>query len=167
MKGDLGTLRKVCRYAATVMAAGEIVLAACITITVILGIASMASDSFNEALEPFYAVFGDLEGFRFAETVFILLLGSVTVDSIRRMMVTLRDSHTPFTEGIASSMKAVSLVYLVSSFVLLALEIAAGSTVTEALFIFLGTLLVCVVMYCLSIVFRYGAVLQDESDHTL
>ena len=102
MKGDLGTLRKVCRYAATVMAAGEIVLAACITITVILGIASMASDSFHEALEPFYAVFGDLEGFRFAETVFILLLGSVTVDSIRRMMVTLRDSHTPFTEGIAS-----------------------------------------------------------------
>ena len=43
MKGDLGTLRKVCRYAATVMAAGEIVLAACIVITVILGISSMES----------------------------------------------------------------------------------------------------------------------------
>ena len=167
MKGDLGTLRKICRYAATVMAVGVIVLAACIAITLVLGIASMASDSFAETLEPFYAVFGDLEGFRFAETIFILLLGIVTVDSIRRMMVTLRDSHTPFTEDIASSMRAVSIVYLVSSFVLLALEIAAGSTVTEALFIFLGTLLVCVVMYCLSIVFRYGAVLQDESDHTL
>ena len=122
-----------------------------------------------ENREELYGIYYNLlnEGFRFAETVFILLLGIVTVDSIRRMMVTLRDSHTPFTEGIASSMKAVSIVYLISSFVLLALEIAAGSTVTEALFIFLGTLLVCVVMYCLSIVFRYGAVLQDESDHTL
>ena len=167
MKGDLGTLRKVCRYAATVMMAGEIVLTASIVITLALGIASMASDQFSEALEPFYALFGDLEGFRFAETVFILLLGSVTVDSIRRMMVTLRDSHTPFAEGVASSMRTISIIYLASSFVLLALEIAAGSTVTEALFIFLGTLLVCVVMYCLSIVFRYGAVLQDESDHTL
>ena len=28
-------------------------------------------------------------------------------------------------------------------------------------------ILICVVLYCLTIVFRYGCILQNESDHTL
>ena len=44
MKGDLSTLKKVCKYASVVMLIGEIVFAALVLITVALGIASLFSD---------------------------------------------------------------------------------------------------------------------------
>lgn len=167
MKGDLGTLRKVCRYASKVMLAGEFVLVAFIVVTVTMGLGSLVSEAVSEALDSLSWIIGEYSGTRFVEVVFILVLGTLTVDAVRRLMDTFQGSHTPFTDGNADLMKRVSVCYLVSSFILLALEIASGSTVSGALFIFLGTLLVCVVLYCLSIVFRYGTVLQVESDHTL
>jgi hypothetical protein len=36
-----------------------------------------------------------------------------------------------------------------------------------AVCMFLVCILISVVMYCLTIIFRYGSILQDESDHTL
>lgn len=167
MKGDLGTLRKVCRYASKVMRVGESVLVGCLAATIVLGIGSAVSAEVREAVESASWLIGGYSGVSFVEIAFILALGAVTVDAVRRMMDSFQGSHTPFTDTNADLMKRMSVCYLVSSFVLLALEAASGSTVSEAVFIFLGTLLVCVVMYCLSIVFRYGTALQVESDHTL
>lgn len=170
MKGDLDTLRKVCRYASKVMLAGEIVLAAVVAITVIVGIGSLLSDSLADAVASWSeAVYGvpEVGATRFAETLFILVLGTVTVDAVRRLMETYRGSHSPFDESNADLVKGLSVLYLASSVVLLVLEVLSGGSVSECLFYFLGTLLICVVLYCLSIVFRYGSVLQNESDHTL
>lgn len=167
MKGDLGTLRKVCRYASAVMRIGQAVLVGCLAATIVLGVGSAMSAEVRDAVESVSWLIGGYSGIRLVEIAFILALGAVTVNAVGRMMDSFQDSHTPFTDSNTDLMKRVSVCYLVSSFVLLALEVAAGSTVSEAVFLFLGTLLVCVVMYCLSIVFRYGTALQVESDHTL
>ncbi len=171
MKGDLNTLRKVCLYASKVMLAGEVVLAALILFTVAVGIGSVFSDTLGGLLDT---VVGSLRGGSdggdlplVVETVLILVLGLVTVHIVHGFMDSITREHSPFTQGNVSRLKAASWLYLGASVLLLVVEYVASGSISGAVFLCLGCMMVCVVMYCLALVFRYGGVLQKESDETL
>ena len=170
MRGDLHTLKRVCEYASKVMYVAEYVLAALAVATLALIIASF----FSEAAEDFISKWvesGSDETYRRVAGAFkyliIWVMGFLTVKGVHDIMCDIRDEHSPFTEANTGRMILISKIYLVGAFILLALDIVAGTQIAFVVFVFLGCLLISVVMYCLALVCRYGGVLQKESDETL
>ena len=97
----------------------------------------------------------------------IWVMGFITVKGLHDIMCDIRDEHSPFTERNTKRMISISLFYLASAFVLLILDVIAGTPIAFTVFVFLGCTLISVVTYCLALVCRYGGVLQKESDETL
>ncbi len=171
MKGDLSTLKKVCKYASVVMFIGELVFAGLILATVILGIASQFSDSGKDMLFDWIGVNGSDSTLKifssFFVTTLIFILGLITVWMVHDIMVSIKTEYSPFVPENAKRIKTISMAFLFSSVFLLVFGFLAEKGVTELLFMFFGSLMVAVVMYCLTIVCRYGVLLQKESDETL
>lgn len=171
MKGDLHTLKKVCKYAATVMLIGKYVLAALIVILLILGIGSFFNGDMANILNTWVGVNKDASDLvkvaSFLEEELILIMGFITVWETHKIMDSVKTEYTPFIIDNADRIKAVSFTFLFSSVLLFALSLLADKGIKLALFMFFGSLLVAVVLYCLTIVVRYGVLLQKESDETL
>ena len=170
MKGDLHTLKRICEYASKVMFAGIIVIVVFLVATLVLGIGSVFSDGMGDILN---AVTGlespdDLHSWAaLFKIVAILALGAVTVYTVYLLMVSIRDEHSPFNDRNTGSTILLSKIYLVMSVVLLVLSAAAADSIAMVAFMFFGCILLSVLLYCFALIVRYGAVLQDESDHTL
>ena len=171
MRGDLHTLKRVCEYASKVMLVAEYVLAALAIATVVVGIASFFVDEAESLMLDIIAASESDSMLRKVSSVLKLLmiwvLGFITIKAVHDIMCTIRDEHSPFTEDNTRRMIVVSIAYLVFAFVFLLLDIMIATSPAEAIFLFLGLTLVSVVMYCLALMCRYGAVLQKESDETL
>lgn len=166
MKGDLSTVKKVSRYASTVMAVGAVVLGACIVAVAGIGIWSAVSEEGVKALSGILQTDGNIAA-ACLELLVILALGLATVLTIREFMLNIIREHSPFNTENVRRLKLLSVIYLALSFVLAATDIANTGFTFHTLFLFFGSILVSVVMYCLSCVFNYGSVLQKESDETL
>lgn len=170
MKGDLHTLQKVCGYASKVMLLGEAVIAAVILAVAVLGLTSPFVGWSADALSFIaglrvpsdLATYADL-----ARVLFILVLGLFTVFTVRLLMISVSREHSPFTLDNVRPMVAASKVYLLGAVVIGALTFLATESFGETVFVFFGCVLISVVLYCFGLMIRYGAVLQDESDHTL
>ena len=171
MKGDLHTLKKVCKYASTVMFIGEIVFAVLIIATIALAIASQFSDGAKDIFVDLISAKDYSDPLKttssFIVMTLIFALGFLTVWMVHDIMVSIMTEYSPFVIENANRIKTLSLAFLFSSVFLLIFGILAGKGVTELLFLFFGSLMVSVVLYCLTIVCRYGALLQKESDETL
>lgn len=171
MKGDLSTLKKVCKYASPVMFIGEIVFGALVLETVALGILSQFSDSWKDTLFDWIGVAGTESSLAifssFVVTTLIFILGFITVWIVHDLMESIKSEYSPFVPENAKRIKNISMAFLFSSVFLLTFGFLAGKGITELLFMFFGSLMVAVVMYCLTIVCRYGVLLQKESDETL
>lgn len=169
MRGDLHTLRRVCSYASVVMFAGEIAFIILTIASLALGIWSFLSDDVRE-------MFTDL--IRCGSSDLSLISGSVemallfitmfiTVKAIHDIMVPIQNDNSPFMEENSSHFKLICMTFLISSVPLCILEYLNREDLVLALCVLLICILISVVMYCLTIIFRYGYLLQDESDHTL
>ena len=171
MKGDLSTLKKVCRYASVVMLIGEIIFAMLFIATLIMGISTFITDVWKDALFEWIGVNGSDGTVKivsaFIVTLMIIALAFITVGMVREIMVSIKTEYTPFIPENAKRIKTISMAFLFSSVFLLLFGFLAGKGITELLFMFFGSLMVAVVMYCLTIVCRYGVLLQKESDETL
>lgn len=171
MRGDLYTLKKVCKYASTVMLAGVVIFAILAIVTAVFGIGALFSESMLERLCGWVGVGRDQSTLvitaSFFQMLAIYIMGIITVYSVYKIMSTIMSNYTPFTSENAKRIKTISLTFLFSSALLLILGVLAQRSITEIAFMFFGCLLVSVVLYCLTIVCRYGVILQDESDHTL
>ena len=171
MKGDLSTLKKVCKYASTVMFVGEIVFAVMVIATIAMAVASQFSDGAKDIFVDLISAkdFGDpvKTTSSFIVMTLIFALGFVTVKAVHDVMVSIMTEYSPFVLENADRIKMLSLAFLFSSVIFLVFGILAGKGITELLFLFFGSLMVSVVLYCLTIVCRYGALLQKESDETL
>ncbi len=172
MKGDLHTLKKVCLYGSKVMLAGTFVLLAVAIAVAAVGVSTLFTDSTKDILS--YILQFDVAsasslkvGVSVAELVFVFLLATETVRRIYLVMVSIHTEHSPFNESNTQIVQTLSCVFLVSAVVLMAFELVAGRGVASALFMFFGCILLAVVLYIFALIIRYGAVLQDESDHTL
>ena len=171
MRGDLHTLKRVCEYATKVMLVAEFVLAAIITVTVVIGIAALFMDEAESMIMDWISASESDSMLRKVSSVLKLLmiwiLGFITVKAVHDVMCTIRDEHSPFTEENTGRIILISLIYLVAAFIFLLLDVLIATRPAEAIFLFLGLTLISVVTYCLALVCRYGAVLQKESDETL
>jgi len=170
MKGDLHTLKRVCEYASKVMLAGTIILAAAMAVALVLGIASAFSDTAGNLLRNIFGLSplsGSDNAAPLLELLAILLLGTATVFTISRIMVSIMNEHSPFNDANTSRLIDLSKLYLVGAFAIGLLSGISGNGLTATAFLFFGCILIAVVLYCFGLVIRYGAVLQDESDHTL
>ena len=168
----LSRLKKVCKYASVVMDVATVVLALLTIAMAAIGIwsafdASLSAQIFNDLLHLGTDADGLTKTAACIQIVLILGLGALTVFILGRIMRSIHTEHSPFTELNASRMKLMSVSYLISSFLLMVLGIMKGSNVLEIVFLFLGMLLVAVVSYCLTLMCRYGLLLQEESDMTL
>ena len=170
MKGDLHTLKRICEYAAKVMFVGEFVLIALLIATLVLGIGSSFSDGMGDILNTVTGLAAPHDLSTWAallKVVVIIGLGAFTVWVVYGLMVSIRDEHSPFNGRNTDSIILLSKIYLVIAVVLLALSIAASDSIAMMAFLFFGCVLISVLLYCFALTVRYGAVLQDESDHTL
>ncbi len=170
MKGDLHTLQRVCQYASKVLFIGEVVLDIIILTMAALAIGTILSPSIGNMMEPFSEFFTgspEFDEMEVLKCLFIMFLGTVTVHEVRRIMESIQSEYTPFIQKNADAMKRLSFLFLGSSVFLLIFGILADDPLSTTLFLCLGALLVSVVMYCLTIVFRYGGILQTQSDETL
>jgi hypothetical protein len=170
MKGDLHTLKRICEYASKVVFAGMIVIIVFLAATLALGIGSAFSDGMGDILNTVTGLESpdDLQSWAaLLKIVAILALGAVTVYTVYLLMVSIRDEHSPFNDRNTGSIILLSKIYLVMSAVLLALSAAASDSIAMVAFVFFGCILLSVLLYCFALIVRYGAVLQDESDHTL
>ena len=172
MKGDLSTLKKVCAYGSKVMLAGTFVLLAIAIAVFALGISSFFWDGGDDLLSGILGF--DVEPASdlkvaacFMEYVFVFLLATETVRRIYLVMVSIQKEHSPFNETNTDIVKTLSQIYLGASVVLLVIDILGERGVASAAFMFFGCILLSVVLYIFALIIRYGAVLQDESDHTL
>lgn len=169
MRGDLHTLRRVCSYASVVMLAGEIAFILLSAAMVVLGAWSLVSDDIRETFTDLIRC-GDSDMSLIAGTVemFIAFIAMfITVKAIRDIMQSILKDNGPFAEDNAGRFKLVCMTFLAASVPLTILEFLNREDIVLALCVLLVCLLIAVVMYCLTIVFRYGFLLQDESDHTL
>ena len=153
------------------MTIAGMILAILVIVTIGLGIISLITGNVSDILMSWIGHNGD-EGTKIIvaatmENILILSIGSITVITIGNVMDSISKENSPFTELNADRMVLISMIYFVSSFLLLTLGFIVERRATESVFIFLGTLLVSVVMYCLALMCRYGAILQKESDETL
>lgn len=171
MRGDLHTLKRVCEYASKVMLVAEYVLAALVIATVAVLIASFSYGPAEDFLRDWISSGSFDETYRRVAACLkftaIWIMGFITVKGLHDIMCDIRDEHSPFTERNTKRMISISLFYLASAFVLLILDIIAGTPIAFTVFVFLGCTLISVVTYCLALVCRYGGVLQKESDETL
>lgn len=168
---NLSRLQNVCRYASVVMTAAEAVLAIIVIMNSVFGIGAFFNDGMKQSLTRDWLHLDSPSDTVLAaaclEQILILILGFLTVMMLRKIMVSVSKEHSPFTEENATRMKAVSVIYLVSSPFLLILGFLMKMNISHNIFVFLGVLLVSVVTYCLALMCRYGHILQDESDMTL
>jgi len=171
MKHGLSRLRKICRYASNVMKVAGIVLAALAIVTIGLGIVSLVTGDVSDILLTWIGQADDVGTSIIVagtlENILILSMGAITVVTIGNVMGSIAKEDSPFTELNADRMASISVIYLISSFLLLILSCMVERRITESVFLFLGSLLVSVVMYCLALMCHYGAILQKESDETL
>ena len=169
MRGDLHTLRKVCSYASVVMLAGEVAFAVLTIASVVLGAVSFTSPDVRDWFTHLIKC-GTTDLSLAAGTIEMALLFAVmflTVKTIHDTMVSIQKEHSPFMDSNAVRFKTLCIAYLVTSIPLSILEFLNRGDQVLAICVLLAFILICVVLYCLTIIFRYGAMLQDESDHTL
>lgn len=169
MRGDLHTLKKVCRYASVVMLIGEIAFLALTVAVVALGALSFSSPDIRLMLSDLIKC-GDSDLSLIAGTLemavaFIAMF--VTVKVIHDIMASIQKDHSPFMEDTPRGFKLVSMTFLISAVPLTVLDYMCRDDEVISVCILLVCILISVVMYCLTIIFRYGFLLQDESDHTL
>jgi len=169
MRGDLHTLKKVCSYASVVMLAGEIAFMILAAASAVLGAVSFISPDIRETFSQLIKC-GETDLSLAAGTVEMVILFAtmfVTVKMIHDTMVSIQKEHSPFMNENAARFKTICLAFLMASVPLSVLEFLTRGDQILAVCVFLAFILISVVMYCLTIIFRYGAMLQDESDHTL
>ena len=169
MRGDLHTLKRVCSYASIVMFIGEIAFVILAIAMIALGVLSFSDDGIR-------STFSDL--IKCKESDLSLIAGAlemalafaamfITVKMIHDIMVSIQKEHSPFMEDTQKGFKLVCMTFLVSSVPLAILEYLCREDIILSICVLLLCILISVVMYCLTIIFRYGHLLQDESDHTL
>lgn len=169
MRGDLHTLKRVCSYASIVMMIGEIVFLVLAVASVVMSVLSFTSDDVRKMFTSLIKA-GDSDLSLIAGTIEITILFLamfITVKVIHDIMVSITKEHSPFMEENSNGFKLVSMTFLIISVPLAVLEFLNRDDIVLSIIILLGCILICVVMYCLTIIFRYGYLLQDESDHTL
>lgn len=93
----------------------------------------------------------------------------VTVTFIIKLCKEFKTCETPFSEGVIKRMKQVGYSMLPWFIVFPTAEAAANFMVTNNLNISLdiGMLIMALVVLALTYIFKYGAMLQQESDETL
>lgn len=172
MKGDLHTLKKVCLYGSKVMFAGTVILMAVVIVLIGAGAASFFVDSIQDFLGD--CIDKDFESdsaievaAAYLELLLLFILAAATVYITYLVMKSIHSEHSPFNEFNTARVKVLSQTYLAAAFAFAVLEIAGSKEWTSTLFMFFGCILVSVILYSLSLIIRYGAVLQNESDHTL
>ncbi|MBO4357433.1 MAG: hypothetical protein J5813_04615 [Candidatus Methanomethylophilaceae archaeon] len=169
MRGDLHTLKRVCSYASIVMMIGEIAFLVLAVASVAMSVLSFTSDDIRKMFTSLIKA-GDSDLSLIAGTIEITILFLamfITVKVIHDIMVSITKEHSPFMEENSNGFKLVSMTFLIISVPLAVLEFLNRDDIVLSIIILLGCILICVVMYCLTIIFRYGYLLQDESDHTL
>ena len=171
MKGDLHTLKKVCRYGSRTMFAGTVVLLILAVALCAVGAGSFFSDGaedlLNEVLSTDDYTKSLVKSASFIELLYLLILAAVTVYVTFLVMRSVATEHSPFNESNTKLVITLSQIFLISAVVFAVLEILASKGAASVLFMFFGCVLVSVILYVLALIIRYGTVLQTESDHTL
>ncbi len=171
MKGDLSTLKKVCLYGSKVMTAGMAVIAVVILVLIVLGIGSLISGDISAALDGMIGTSSEdstaVRMCSFLAILTVFVLAFVTVKAVRDQMLSIRSEHSPFTEDNTRRLIVMSKIYIAGAVILGILELANGHGAASVAFMFFGCILLSTVLYVFALMVRYGAVLQNESDHTL
>lgn len=169
MRGDLHTLKRVCSYASVVMLVGEVAFIILAVGAAVFGALAFTDDDMRSTfVDVIKCNSSDISVLcSAAQMVLAFLAMFITVKVIHDIMVSIQREHSPFMEDTPKGFKLVCMTFLILSVPMTILEYGSREYIVLAIGILLLCILISVVMYCLTIIFRYGHLLQDESDHTL
>lgn len=165
MENDLTRLKLLCRglyYVLIAIAALMVLASAVLVVTVVVAYISPESMV--------------VEGIDAGQAVMILAILAIMVVLALFVIVMLMNiarsiyrEYSPFTPKNVRRLEVISLLYLVLPVVFLPLEygVLGEVGVGDVLLAVFTGVISAAIFYCLALVFRYGAWLQNESDETL
>lgn len=113
---------------------------------------------------------GDFQFLMIAALISILMV-AVVVYFVQRLCKAFRYCESPFEEKVIKSMQHLAIAIIPWTLVSSILDTYMSSFLTNggsiSFEINVGNIVVCLVIFALTYVFKYGAVLQQESDETL
>ncbi len=169
----LNRLKTACRYCSWVALALEIVVLASVALVTFTIIVLMAVPS---AVDSFYAEGFDVD-FSSGQAALLMLMvdlllltALIILMLLRNIMRDISREYTPFTQNNIQRLRRMSVVLVVlpvaSALSYMAIN-PSGTWLTDGLSLILSGLIASAFVYSLSLIFRYGASLQKQSDETL
>jgi hypothetical protein len=166
---NLKKLGEISHYA--LIAIWLVLIVSLISIVVSLLIITMIAMNYPPIMEMIMHLRTTKENalYNYSSTAIISAVSFIMMLFMIRFFENIRTSYTPFTLENAKILKDSSIVMLLSAglmpitFLILASLLKQKYEINIELLLFVLALIV----YCISLVFRYGALLQKESDETL
>jgi hypothetical protein len=168
-ENNLKKLGEISHYASiavwTVLALSLISMAVSLTMIVLIGI------NYPPMMDMLMHMRTTKENalYNYSSTVVISMVSLIMMLFMDRLFTNIRRSYTPFTFENAKVLKYAALVLLLSAILMPLIFVILASLLNQRYQISIEILLfvLSLIVYCISLVFRYGAVLQKESDETL
>lgn len=169
MRGDLHTLKRVCSYASVAMWIGSIAFILLTSAVIILGIMSFSSPDIRTMFTGLIKCGnGDLAlASAIIEMTLAFIAAYIVIKTMYFIMKSIQNEHSPFTQDNAERFKMITVTLLGAAIILPIFEYMNRSDIIVTVCLCLFLVLLTVVSYCITIMFRYGSILQKESDETL
>ncbi len=170
MEYDLRRLKLICRIGSPVFFVLGLVFAAVTTLMVVVLVASLVDPGMISDFDPLNYD-GELTDRVLAGTAVIFMAASACMTyTMWTMSMLMRDvslEYTPFTDLNVRRLEYVATTFAVLFFVTLILYVLLPNLIENVVILLVACVISVLVFYCFAQVFRYGAVLQKESDEML
>ena len=174
MGEELERLKSVCKYGYYILG---VMAAFLIVVTIVVFAMGIASYFHPEYIDPDdLIIWVDGQSLEISPTMasmtcifasVILTVFTATVVVLMRIAGSIRKEYTPFTDSNARGFKAIAAIYVVFAIGAFVAKLAFPEMLAEMNSPTIEFLLIGAFAYCISLIFRYGIVLQKESDETL
>lgn len=98
------------------------------------------------------------------------ILSAALFHQLRGFLRDVSECYTPFTGNNCDRLRNISIVLVaigVLTVLFLCMPVGPVEPTPDTLLMLVPTLLIAIIVYCISLAFRYGTLLQQESDETL
>ncbi len=173
MSDDLNRLKKICNYGYYVLAAFSVILVIVLALLALTGIIMVFFPDAVDIDDIIITGVGDIVMTKgiiavicwFAAAMIVVAIATLVI--LMRVMKAIRDEYTPFTKENVDRLRQLSILYVISPIVFVLIYLAVPDVMSGISSMIVGSLLVATLTYCVSLIFRYGMILQKESDETL
>lgn len=168
-EGNLERLKGICRIGGAAMLVLIVVTAACTVLMLCALVVSVLDPGMVEGIARDLGDGTSADGLTLQFLSGVLQFAALTVTFwiLHGLMRDISREYSPFTQANVRRFRLLAIVFLVLPALLLALYLASPESFDGVPGLMAACLVAALVFYSISLVFRYGAFLQKESNETL